>query len=98
MLGSYSKAGFDFAFPDRKSVIEFSRVGEVSHAELVEPFQRTWLALSANQQLNLKSLDVHRGHHITVISVRFCSAGAQNNSKSPGSTRQFPGTCRRVQT
>src|SRR2546423_15584559 len=97
MLGSYSKAGFDFAFPDRKSVIEFSRVGEVSHTELIEPFQWTWLTLPVNQQLNLESLRVHHGHHITPIHGSFVRLAAQTKSESPTSTRQFPGTCRRVQ-
>jgi hypothetical protein len=54
-----AKARLHMAISGRQGVIEFSRIREITHAELIEPFQRTSLAFAANQDIDIKFLRVH---------------------------------------
>src|ERR1700688_2684285 len=47
------------ALADRQGVIKFGGVGEVAHAELIQPFQRTSLPCAADDQIYLELLRVH---------------------------------------
>jgi hypothetical protein len=58
-LRSQTEAGFDLAIRDRQSVVEFGGVGEIAHAELIEPFERAGLGLAANHDSHIKFLCVH---------------------------------------
>ena len=60
-LGREAEACFQEAVGHRQRVVKIRRIGEIAHAELIKPFQRAGLALSANHQKHLKFLDVHNG-------------------------------------
>jgi hypothetical protein len=55
-----AKAGFHLAVSDGEGVVKFGGIGEVAHAELVEPFERTETALAANQDMYFEFLSIHR--------------------------------------
>ena len=58
-LWSQAKARFESTVSDRKGVIKFRRVGEIAHAELIQPFERAGAALAANHYVHRKFLRVH---------------------------------------
>jgi hypothetical protein len=53
------KARFHFPVADRQRVVKLRGVREVTHTELIEPFQRARAALSANHDIHQKPLRVH---------------------------------------
>jgi hypothetical protein len=53
------KTRFDFALSDWESVVEVGGVGEVSHAELIEPFEWACAALATNDYVHIEFLRVH---------------------------------------
>jgi hypothetical protein len=58
-LRLHAKAGFDASIGDGKHIIEFGGVREVSHAEAIEPIERTKLALAGDNNFNREFLRVH---------------------------------------
>src|SRR6266849_4404330 len=58
-LGRKSKTRFDLAFADRKRVVKVRGVGEIAHAELIEPIERAGAALAANHNIHFEFLGVH---------------------------------------
>ncbi|HMD42521.1 MAG TPA: hypothetical protein VKH45_05570 [Candidatus Acidoferrum sp.] len=48
------------AIRDRERIVKLSRVCEITHAELVEPFKRARLALTADEDIDNKLSRVHR--------------------------------------
>jgi len=60
-LRSKTKAGFNLAIGERQSVVEFGGVGEITHAKLIEPFERARLGLTADHDIHVKFLCVHAG-------------------------------------
>jgi len=58
---SQTKASFNLAIGNGQSVIEFGGIGEIAHAELVEPLERARLGLTANHNIHVKFLCVHAG-------------------------------------
>src|SRR5712692_7018684 len=50
-LGRKSKTRFDLAFADRKRVVKVRGVGEIAHAELIEPIERALDAVSQAEPL-----------------------------------------------
>lgn len=59
LLRSKAEAGFELSIGDGQSVIKISRIGEVAHAELVQPIQRARAPLATNYYVNQKLLRVH---------------------------------------
>jgi hypothetical protein len=59
-FGSEAEAGFQASVGDRESVVELGGVGEVAHAELIEPVERAGFALPVDEDIDLKFLGVHR--------------------------------------
>lgn len=57
--GSETVAGFDAAVGDGESVVEIGRVGEIAHAELVEPIERAGLFVTENDDVDGELLRVH---------------------------------------
>lgn len=55
------QAGFDLAFRDGQSVIEFGGASEIAHAEGVEPVERAGFTLAVDDRLDLQFLRVHSG-------------------------------------
>ena len=41
-----AKTGLHFAFGDGQCIVKFRCIGEISHAELIEPIERTCLPLA----------------------------------------------------
>ena len=58
-FGSEAEAGFDAAVGDGQGVVEFGGVGEIAHAELIEPLERARLFLAANHDIHVEFLSVH---------------------------------------
>lgn len=58
-IGLDAKAGFDAAIGNGEHIIKFGGVGEISHAETIEPIERTRLAISGDDDFNGKFLRVH---------------------------------------
>ena len=58
-LRSEAEAGFDFAVRDRECVVEVGGVGEVAHAELIEPVERAGARFSADNHIDVEFLCVH---------------------------------------
>lgn len=58
-FGSEAETGFEAAVGDGKSVVKISGIGEVAHAELIEPFDWTGFALATDEDIDLKFLSVH---------------------------------------
>jgi hypothetical protein len=58
-LGREAKAGFDLAVAHWKGIVKIGGVGEVAHAELIEPIERAGAALAANQDVHFEFLGVH---------------------------------------
>jgi hypothetical protein len=56
---SEAVTGFDAAIGDGESVVEFSGVCEIAHAELVEPIERAGLSFAANEEFDRELLRVH---------------------------------------
>jgi len=54
-----TKARFDPAFSNGQGVVKLGGIRKVAHAELIEPFQRTGAALTANDYIDSKLLRVH---------------------------------------
>ena len=59
LLGSKTEADFELSIGDGQSVVKIGRIGEVAHAELVQPFQRARAPLATNYYVNQKLLRVH---------------------------------------
>ena len=59
-FGSEAEAGFQASVGDGESVVELGGVGEVAHAELIEPVERAGFALTVDEDIDLKFLGVHR--------------------------------------
>ena len=60
-FGSKTEAGFNLAICKGQSVVEFGGVGEIAHAELIEPFEWALLGFAANHDVHVKFLRVHGG-------------------------------------
>ena len=58
-FGSEAEAGFDFSVSDRKGVVKVGGVGEVAHAELIEPIERACAGFAADDDVHIKFLCVH---------------------------------------
>ena len=58
-FGSEVETGFDLAISDRKRVVKVGGVGEVAHAELIEPIERAGAAFAANYHVDMEFLCVH---------------------------------------
>lgn len=61
-FGSEAEAGFELAIGDWERVVEISGVGEVAHAKLIEPIERTGARLTANHYIDVKFLRVHEAN------------------------------------
>ena len=59
-FGSEAEAGFQAAIGNRESVVELGGVGEVAHAELVEPVHRAGFTFTADEDIDLEFLGVHK--------------------------------------
>ena len=57
--GSEAEAGFNAAVGDGERVVEIGGVGEIAHAELVEPVERTGLFLAVDDDIDRELLRVH---------------------------------------
>jgi hypothetical protein len=66
----HAKAGLDSSLGNRQRIVEVSGIREISHAELVEPFQRARTPLPANYYVHFEFLGVHAAI-ITLRSERF---------------------------
>ena len=49
---SEAETGFDLAVSNGKSIVKVGGVGEVAHAELIEPIERAGAALPANNDIH----------------------------------------------
>ena len=58
-FGREAVAGFDAAVGDGKSVVKIGGVGEIAHAELVEPIERAGLFVAENDDVDGELLRVH---------------------------------------
>src|SRR5579859_1734486 len=58
-FGSEAEAGFDAAIGDGKGVVEIGGVGEIAHAELIEPVEGTGLFVAENDDGDGELLRVH---------------------------------------
>src|SRR5579859_2583204 len=58
-LRRHAKTRLHEAVADRQSVVKLHGIGEVAHAELIQPFQRTSLPCTADYQIYLELLRVH---------------------------------------
>jgi len=54
-----AEARLDEARGNGEGIVEFGGVGEVAHAELVQPLQGAKIALTANEDLHFEFLGVH---------------------------------------
>jgi len=70
-----AKTGFDFAVGDGQRIVKLRSVGEVAHAELVQPFERAGAPLAANHYLHRKFLRVH----FTELTIARRQQGAPSN-------------------
>ena len=55
------ETGFHEAVGNRKSIVKVGGIGEIAHAELVQPLQGAGFALATNQNIHVKFLCVHIG-------------------------------------
>ena len=58
-FGSETITGLDAAIGNRESVVEIGRVGEIAHAELVEPIERAGFSFAADEDVDRELLGVH---------------------------------------
>jgi len=58
-IGFYAEACFHFAIRYWKSVVKFRGVGEIAHAEGVEPIERAGFAFTGDDDFDAKFLRVH---------------------------------------
>jgi hypothetical protein len=56
---SQAEAGFDLSISDGKGVVKVGGVGEVAHAELVEPIERARTGFASNYHVDREFLCVH---------------------------------------
>jgi hypothetical protein len=56
---SEAVAGFYAAIGDRKRVVKIGGIGEIAHAELVQPIEGTGFSLAANENVDGELLRVH---------------------------------------
>ena len=54
-----AEADFDFSIGEGKGVVEVGGVGEVAHAELIEPIERAGASFAADNHVYIKFLCVH---------------------------------------
>jgi hypothetical protein len=65
-----AEAGFDFAFCDRKGVVKVGGVGEIAHAELIEPVERAGARFAADDDVDIEFLRVHERKIIAAAASR----------------------------
>ena len=53
------KAGFDLPIGDGEGVVKIHGIGEVAHAELVQPLERAGLRFALNHHMHIEFLRVH---------------------------------------
>src|SRR5579862_3039827 len=53
------------SFTRRQCVVKFTGTREISHAEAIQPLERHWFALVADQHLRLQLLGIHFAGSIT---------------------------------
>jgi hypothetical protein len=58
-FGCEAEAGFDAAIGDGERVVEVGGVGEIAHAELVEPIKRAGLFFAVDKNVDGELLSVH---------------------------------------
>jgi len=58
-FGRETVAGFNAAVGERESIVKIGRVGEIAHAELVEPIERAGLSFAADEDVDRELLGVH---------------------------------------
>ena len=68
-LRSEAVAGFDFAGSDGERVIKIGGVGEIAHAELIEPIEGTGASLTANHHVDFEFLCVHEAQNAELKPV-----------------------------
>src|SRR5690348_12105523 len=56
---SEPETGFNLTISDGECVVKIGGVGEVAHAELIEPVERAGASLSANHHVDMEFLCVH---------------------------------------
>jgi hypothetical protein len=86
-LRLYAKAGLDAAIGDGQHIIKFGGVREISHAEAVEPIERTKFVLARDYNFNRKFLRVH---FASITSSSKGSARGKQGRKTFTSTRGSP--------
>jgi hypothetical protein len=59
MFGGEAEAGFELAFGDGESVVKVGGVGEVSHAELIEPVEWAGAGFAPDNDVYIEFLRVH---------------------------------------
>ncbi len=77
--GGEAEAGLNAAVGGGESIVKFSGIGEIAHAELIEPLEGTGLALTANEDIDVKFLRVHglriASLGLTHVFVRWSTSG-----------------------
>ena len=69
-LRSEAVAGFDFAGSDGERVVKVGGVGEIAHAELIEPFERAGAGFAADDHVDVEFLRVHARKIIRAAAIR----------------------------
>jgi len=54
-----AETGFDSAIAKGKGVVKVGGVGEIAHAELIEPVERASPSFAANHHVDIEFLGVH---------------------------------------
>ena len=67
-LRGKTKAGLDNSVSDGKGIVKIGGIGEIAHAELIEPLERASAALPANDHLDSESLRIH-GPSIALLAT-----------------------------
>src|SRR5579883_1309091 len=58
-LRAKPETGLDFAVAEGQGIVKIGGIGEVAHAELIQPFEGAEAFLAANQRLDVEFLGVH---------------------------------------
>ena len=69
-LRGEAEAGLDGTVGHGERFVKIGGVGEISHAELVEPLERTRAAFAANQNIHMELLRVHKSESTTAGVLR----------------------------
>ena len=59
-FGREAETGFEFAVSEGEGVVEVGGVGEIPHAELVEQIERTGAGFTADDNIYVEFLGVHK--------------------------------------